>query len=399
MTKSLRSIALLSLLICRFCWSQTTQPADDSKPATTNVPGREFPKIDSELRATFRVTAPNAQKVQISVGKTYTMTQGDDGVWSVTTKPLVPGFHYYWLIIDGVSVADPSSESFFGVSQMCSGIEVPEQGVDFYDAKDVPHGDVRSHDYYSNSTKTTRRCFVYTPPGYDDKPDARYPVLYLQHGAGEDERGWSTQGRMNFILDNLLAEGKVKPMIVVMDNGGIGGVFAHGGLPGRRPAATQPATKPSGNGGPMMGAGFAKVMIDDIIPMIDSTYRTIPDRDHRAMAGLSMGGMQTLQITLSNLDKFAYIGTFSAAGGQLPDFKTAYGGVMADADAFNNKVKVFFVSTGTAEGAMYEGNKKFDAALSQAGIKHVYFESPGTAHEWQTWRRSLHLFAPLLFQN
>jgi enterochelin esterase family protein len=403
---------LLPILWGSASFAQTSQPSADSKPATSNAPGQDYPRIDSDLRASFRVRAPNAQKVQVSVGKTYDMSKGEDGTWTVTTNPLVPGFHYYSLVIDGVSVADPASESYFGVSKMSSGIEVPEKGVDFYDAKDVPHGQVRAHYYYSKSTKLTRRAYVYTPPDYDTNPTARYPVLYLQHGAGEDERGWSTQGRMNFILDNLIAEGKARPMIVVMDNGGIGGVFG-GARGGRgRGAATQargPATQPGGqapsgaptarSGGPMMGAAFAQIMINEIIPTIDANFRTLSDRDHRAMAGLSMGGMQTFQITLANLDKFAYIGGFSSAGGQFPDLKTAYNGAMADPDEFNKKVKVLWISTGTAEGGMYEGNKAFHAQLEKGGIKHVYYESPGTAHEWQTWRRSLNGFAPLLFQN
>jgi hypothetical protein len=225
---------LFSISAGSLCWAQASQPAaDDSKPATSNVPGQQYPRIDAQLRAAFRVSAPNAQKVQVSVGKTYDMVKGDNGVWTVTTNPLVSGFHYYWLVIDGVRVADPASESFFGVSQMCSGIEVPEKGVDFYDAKDVPHGEVRAKWYYSKVTSVWRRCFVYTPPDYDTKPTARYPVLYLQHGGGEDERGWVVQGRVSFIMDNLIAEGKARPMIIVMDNGSTGGFG-----PSRRGAAT-----------------------------------------------------------------------------------------------------------------------------------------------------------------
>lgn len=370
---------------------------DDSQPASTNVPGQSYPRLDSQGRATFQVNAPNAQQVAVQVDKHYDLVKGDDGMWTVTTTPLVPGFHYYSLIIDGVWTMDPASETFFGMSRQASGIEVPEKGVDFYDAKDVPHGDVRAQWFYSKTTKTWQRCFVYTPPNYDANPKTRYPVLYLQHGMGEDERGWSNQGRVNFILDNLIAAGKAKPMLVVMANGGIAA-----GLAGRRPPANRPAGQPSGTGrpaGPFLGSEFESVMLDDLIPMIDSHYRTQTDRDHRAMAGLSLGGMQTLQITLKHLDKFAYVGGFSAAGGTFVDPKTSYNGVMADPKQFNKKVKVFWLSVGTEEGWGLNGNKAFHQALDAAGIKNVYYESPGTAHEWQTWRRSLYGFAPLLFQK
>ena len=370
--------------------------ADDSRPASTNVPGQSYPRLDSQLRATFQVNAPNAQQVAVQVDKHYDLVKGNDGVWAVTTTPLVPGFHYYSLIIDGVWTMDPASETFFGMSRQASGIEVPEKGVDFYDAKDVPHGDVRAKWFYSKTTKTWQRCFVYMPPGYDTNTKTRYPVLYLQHGMGEDERGWSNQGHVAFILDNLIAAGKAKPMLVVMANGGIAAGLAGRRPPANRSAGTSRAGRPVG---PFLGGEFEQVMLDDLIPMIDSTYRTLTDRNHRAMAGLSLGGMQTLQITLKHLDKFAYIGGFSAAGGTFVDPKTSYNGVMADPKQFNKQVKVFWLSVGTEEGRGLNGNKAFHQALDAAGIKNVYYESSGTAHEWQTWRRSLYGFAPLLFRD
>jgi enterochelin esterase family protein len=265
---------------------------------------------------------------------------------------------------------------------------VPSPGEDFYSPKDVPHGDIRARYYFSKSTGLTRRCFVYTPPDYDTNLTERYPVLYLQHGMGEDARGWATQGRTGIILDNLLAEGKAKPMLIVMDDGGIaagvqrsrGGSGARGGPPGG------------------WGGDFTKALIEDIIPMIDATYRTMPDRQHRAMAGLSLGGTQTWQITQSHLDTFAYIGSFSAPFG-FPEVPGGFNGLLDDPAAFAKRVNVLFISVGTAEGGPTSGSGRFHQALEQAGIKHVYYESPGTAHEWQTWRRSLHEFAPLLFQN
>jgi len=354
----------------------------DAKPAVSNVPGQEYPKIDSQLRATFHIKAQNAGKVQIDLGKIYDMTKGEDGLWTVTTEPLVPGFHYYFLIIDGVAVADPASQSYFGCGKMCSGIEVPEKGVDFYEPKDVPHGQIRAKWYFSKITNAWRRCFVYTPPEYDTRIDTRYPVLYLQHGGGEDERGWVEQGRVNFIMDNLIAAGKARPMIIVMDNGNVRG---------------------PGEGFFEFGT-FEKVMINDLIPMIDASYRTITDRENRAIAGLSMGGMQACIISLNNLDKFAWIGGFSGSGAgpsvHTIDTKTAYNGVLADADAFNKKVHLVWLGIGTAESELfYNSVKNYRDTLEGAGIKTVFFESQGTSHEWQTWRRSLNDFAPRLFQT
>ena len=312
----------------------------------------------------------------------------------------MPGFHYYVLVIDGVQVNDPASETFYGTGKQTSGIEIPEKGVDYYLPKDVPHGEIRERWYHSGTTRQWRRIFVYTPPGYDNNLETRYPVLYLQHGGGEDERGWPNQGRVGFILDNLLAERKAKPMIVVMGQGyarrpgDAAPSPARPARPGQKASAFRDFSK-------MFGA-FEEVMVKDLIPMIDATYRTIPDRDHRAMAGLSMGGMQTFQIGLKHLDLFAYLGGFSGAGGGfggIPfDPKTAHNGVMADAGEFNKKVRLLWLGIGTAEGKrMYESVKGYHEALEKAGIKHVYYESPATSHEWLTWRRCLHAFAPLLF--
>ena len=387
--------------------SSTNQLDSDAKSASSNVPGQRYPKIDSERHAEFRLRAPGAQRVQLDIGgHRYDMTKDEQGNWSVVTPPLVVGFHYYALIVDGVSTADPASETFFGVSKMMSGIEVPSPGEDFYDAKNVPHGDVREHWYYSQTNSAWRRCFVYTPPDYDSNPKARYPVVYLQHGAGEDERGWSTQGRVNFILDNLIAEGKATPMIVVMDNGGGSALFAPGSRGGRGPGPAGVMGAPAGTNQPasnrfgLMSAAttrFADTLLHEIIPMIDSTYRTIPDREHRAMAGLSMGAFQTYQIVLNHPDTFCAMGAFSGGAGGITNLNTAYNGLFADADAFNKKINVMFFSMGTAENLT--ATRNLDILLADAHINHVYYESPGTAHEWQSWRRSFYQFAPLLFKN
>jgi len=259
------------------------------------------------------------------------MMKDSDDVWSVTTPPLVEGFHYYALDVDGVRVNDPGSHAFFGTGKDASGIEIPEDGVEYSLAKDVPHGDVRIHIYHSNVTGQSRRCFVYTPPGYDADASARFPVLYLQHGMGEDETGWIFQGHANLILDNLIAEKKAVPMMIVMDSG-----YAS------RPAGPfSPAAA-----GPDFTA-FQDVMIKEIVPMIDATYRTIPNRDHRAMAGLSMGANQALQIATQNLDTFTYMAGFSGTMNGLSteplDPDTAFGGVFKDGAAFNQKVKLLWL--------------------------------------------------------
>ena len=334
------------------------------------------------------------------------MQRGEGGVWTVTTPPVIAGFHYYTLSVDGLVINDPASDIFFGTGKPTSGIEIPENGVDFYHAKDVPHGEVRSRWYKSKVTGQMRHVMIYTPPDYDADPQKRYPVLYLQHGAGEDETGWSKQGHANFILDNLIAAGKAKPMIVVMDNGSVGGPrwtaarqrsgTASNNQPGAvatpagQPAATPPAPGARrGRGFGDFANTFGKILIGETIPMIDANYRTLADQPHRAMAGLSMGGMETRQITLANLDKFSHIGIFS--GGSIAPTD------ITDMAAFKQKVKIVFVSYGSREnGATGKANAE---SLQQAGIKSIFYESPDTAHEWQTWRRSLYQFAPLLFQD
>ena len=376
-------LALAAVGLCR------GQAGDDSRPATSNLPGAEYPRIHSDLRVTFRVTAPGAQKVQVVPGggdnglgkRPFDMLRDENGVWTVTIPPAVPGFHYYWFSVDGFASNDPATFTYFGWNKECSGIEVPDKTLDFYDVKDVPHGDVRARWYYSKTTAAWRRAYVYTPPQYDKSPKVRYPVLYLQHGSGESERGWTAQGRANFILDNLIAARKAQPMIIVMENGM---VAAKAGAP------------PSGA---RRNDAFGEVVVNDLIPMIDATYRTMPDRAHRAIAGLSMGAGQATQIGLGNLDKFAHIGAFSGGGIRNFDPKTSNGGVFSDATAFNKKVPVFWMGAGSAEGSTAASIKATVDAMNQAGIKAVWFEAPGTSHEWETWRKCLLDFAPRLFRK
>jgi enterochelin esterase-like enzyme len=390
-----------------WCLGQTS----DCKPSSLNIPGSPYPCIYADGRVAFRVAAPDAQKVQVRLGGAHDMVRGADGFWTVTIPPQVVGFHYYSIVVDGATVADPATRSFFGSGWDNSAIEVPEPPeVDYYRAKDVPHGQVSQRWYFSKVTGKWRRCYVYTPPDYDARRD-RYPVLYLMHGWGENEQGWHTQGHADLILDNLIAEKKAKPMIIVMDNlnaakpGEDATIFSARWLwpqppPSSQPAAGgRPAAPPARLGlAGFTGATFTEMMLTDLIPMIERTYRVLPGRENRAMAGLSMGGMQTFLTTLSNLDKFAYIGGFSGStggrGGTF-DAKTSNNGVFADAAGFNKKVKVLFLGIGSMEGP---GAKNFSTALSEAGIKNVFFESPGTAHEWLTWRRCLNDFAPRLFR-
>jgi enterochelin esterase-like enzyme len=400
---------ILAALSCGLSWGQA---ADDCKPSPLNVPEAKYPCVYSDNRAMFRVIAPNAQKVSVRIAKGFDMTKGADGIWSVTTTPLVVGFHYYSLQIDGATVADPSTMTYFGSGWQNSGIEIPEPAADadYYQPKDVPHGRVSEQWYFSKVTGKWRRCFVYTPPEYE-AAKTKFPVLYLLHGWGEDETGWFTQGHVDSIMDNLIAAKKAKPMIIVMDNlnavkpGESASLFAARGLvpaPGAAPAAQPGRGAPGAPGGRGPGGfnltAFTDMMFTDLIPMVERTYRALPGRENRAMAGLSMGGMQTFTTGLNNLDKFAYLGGFSGScGGRGGTFdpKTACGGAFADPAAFNKKVKVLFLGIGSVEG---QGAKGFSDALTQAGIHNVYFESPGTAHEWLTWRRCLNDFAPRIFK-
>jgi enterochelin esterase-like enzyme len=375
--------------------------ADDSRPAGTNVLGAEYPRVTADSRVVFQFKAPGARKVQADImGAKYDMTNDGDGVWTVTTPPLAPGFHYYQIAVDGTGMNDPGSRTFFGVSRDFSGIEIPEERVDYYLPKNVPHGQVRSVWYHSVITGGTRRAVVYTPPGYDADTAARYPVLYLQHGSGEDETGWTEQGYANFILDNLIAARQAVPMILVMEKGYAG----RAGQPG--PSAAPPTMVAGAvRAAPPRGENtFGEVLVKEVVPLIDRTFRTIADRDHRAMAGLSMGGNQAFRVVLANLDTFSHVGGFSGTPlGLSPtpfDPKTGFGGVFADAASFNAKVHLVWIGLGTAEPVPFPATvQAFRDSLDKGGIKYEYFESPGTAHEWLTWRRSLHDFAPRLFRR
>ena len=395
----MKHLGIAVIFIASLCYAQE---ADTFQPSATNVWAAEYPRVDSEGRVQVRVKASDATKVRLNFwsGPKLDMVKQPDGFWTVTTPPLVPGLHYYTLNIDGAEVSDPSTHAFFGGGKPASAVEVPEPGSTYYSVQDVPHGAVREVWYNSKVTGSWRHALVYLPPDYDLQTKARYPVLYLQHGAGEDETGWVRQGNANFILDNLIAAKNCKPMIVVMAYG-----YAH--RAGQAPADL--FAKPFGSPEMLkamqdMAAAFEDDVTQVLIPFIDSTFRTLSDRDHRAMAGLSMGGMQTFQITLDHLDLFSYIGGFSGAGGMLVlgdrklDPKTDYNGVFADPAVFAKKVHLLWLGVGTQEPErMRAGLQRFHASLQEANIPHVFYESPGTDHEWQTWRRDLKDFAPRLF--
>ncbi|MDD4032370.1 MAG: alpha/beta hydrolase-fold protein [Bacteroidales bacterium] len=349
------------------------------KPASTNTFLSQYPAVNAKTRqAMFRVVAPTAQKVQIDLsGKKYDMTKDEKGVWTCTSDPQVVGFHYYSVLIEGVAVMDRNTEAYFGSNWESSGIEIPEgaEGDYYRFNKNIPHGQVRSIYYWSSINGLERHVNVYVPAEYEKNTDKTYPVLYLVHGWGEDENGWSNQGHMANIMDNLIAAGKAVPMIIVMPSGDI---KTNSDVRGASGDVTQ-------------------IYVKDLIPFIDKNFRTKTDRQNRAMAGLSRGGFQTTSTVFANMDKFAWMGTFSGFFGMRGNegIENAFNGVFKDAAAFNKQMNLLFISTGTEEGTPKESVE----ALKKHGINNiVYHESQGTAHEWLTWRRALNEFAPRLFK-
>ncbi|MGN6364577.1 alpha/beta hydrolase [Asticcacaulis taihuensis] len=386
--KRVLTTALAAVFLAGPVMAQTAAPAvtEDFKPSSVNQPGQAYPQVNSQGYVRFRVTAPDAQAVKVSLGLGgrggTTLTKGADGTWTGTTEgPMDEGFHYYHLTVDGGTFNDPGTLNFYGSTRWESGIEVPAHDADFYALKDVPHGNVQQILFPSPSTGTQRRAFVYTPPGYDASKAERYPVLYLQHGWGEDETAWANQGHANLIMDNLIAEGKARPFIIVMTYGMTnevkpGGLFSFDIKP------------------------FQTVLVNELIPYVDSHFRTLSDQPHRAMAGLSMGGFETKLITFANIDKFAYIGLLSGGTISVDDVNKTPG--------FKDKVKLAFVSFGSREldgprmgppGAPPQDPRKNAEELKASGVNSVFYVSPNTAHEFLSWRRSLHELAPLLFRD
>ena len=370
--------------------------AEDFKPATSNQDNKQYPMVNSQRMVRAQISAPQATFVGLDIaGKIYTMTKDENGLWTGTSEPQDEGFHYYQLNIDGASVPDPGSLYYYGASRWGSGIEIPSADEDFWQVNNVPQGSMGEVFYWSTYTEKMRRCHVYLPAEYFTNPTKKFPVLYLQHGMGENEYGWAEQGHTAQIMDNLIAEGKAVPCIIVMDNGlNTRRPGEQGGFGGPRPQGGQRPQGAPGQGGPRRGGfggfseGFKNVLFNDIIPMVEKNYRVIADAEHRAYAGLSMGGMQAREITLANPDKFAYVGSFSSGAWNVDQVKNSEG--------FAQKVKLLFMSGGGKENMGCEEAAK--NIHEQLGMKAVGYESPGTAHECHTWRRSLYLFAQLIFK-
>ena len=362
--------AIAATFISCVCLAQTNV-SEDFKPSTLNQPGQEYPQVNSQGYARFKIFAPKADSIKVSLGLGgrggTKLVKNADGYFTGTTEgPMDEGFHYYHLTVDGGTFNDPGTLNFYGSTRWESGIEIPAHDQDFYALKDVPHGNVQQILFPSKSTNTSRRAFVYTPPNYDKNKSTKYPVLYLQHGWGEDETAWSNQGHANLIMDNLIAEGKIKPFIIVMTYGMTNDVKI-GGLRNFKIDA------------------FQTVLVDELIPYVDAHFRTIANQSNRAMAGLSMGGMETHAITLNKPEVFGYYALLS-------------GGIYNPAEIKDkSKVKLIFLSCGSKERP--EGVLNSVKSLNEAGINAVSYISENTAHEFLTWRRSLHELAPLLFKN
>ena len=346
--------------------------------AESNVRNSKYPQLTADHRAIFRIKAPDAQKAQIDLGRKYDMVRQEGGIWETVTDSLGEGFHYYSLLIDGVAVADPGSETFYGMGRMASGIEVPFEGGEYYALKDVPHGDIRMKRYYSEVSRSWRRFFVYTPAGYDTRTDEKYPVLYLLHGGGEDERGWGTQGKTDLIMDNLIAAGKAKPMLVVM-------------LDGNMPSAgfNADALKV-----------FEAELMQAVIPFVEDNYRVRKEADSRALAGLSMGGIQTLYAGLYHTDLFAHLGVFSS--GWLPFYQKVaddqYEFISKNKAAIDSQLRLLWIAMGGKEDIAYQNCQNMLKEFDTLKLKYTYSEYPG-GHTWPVWRNNLYHFAQLLFNK
>ena len=404
--------ALMSVVCCTQLAAQGFQREsfpEGSYSPVTNININGYPRVLSDNRVMFRVNAPQAQNVQIDLcGTKYDMNKSDNGAWTVTTNPQVPGYHYYSLVVDGVSTADPASQSFYGCSRWSSAIEIKEAGMDVFEVQDVPHGEVRTVYYYSKVDESWRPLMVYTPAGYNDgKQD--YPVVYIQHGGGEDHRGWMEQGRTAQIMDNLIAAGKAVPMIVVSSNSNVrsrNGRSSEGRqvrLDGR--VVTDEGKANGGFGGGYSWQGmqaFRSEMIENIIPFVEKNYRVKKDRKNRAMCGLSMGGGQSFYIGLRDPEVFANVGVFSTGmfggiqGASNFDLEKEVPGILTDTKTFNKQFDVFFMSCGEQDPRI-EYTRNIVKKMRDGGVEVKFNSYPGD-HEWQVWRKSLHEFAQYLFK-
>ncbi len=351
-------------------------------PATTNVRNAKYPQILPDSRVIFGIKAPEAKKVQVDLVKKYDMVKDTSGMWTATTDSISEGFHYYSLLVDGIALADPASETFYGMGRMASGIEIPFTGGAYYALRDVPHGDIRSKNYFSKVTNSWRQLYIYTPPGYDSAVNDKYPTLYILHGGGEDERGWATQGKTDLILDNLIAAKKAMPMIIVMPDANIG-------MGGFSPNGIESSLKT-----------FEREMKETLIPFVEKNYRVLPDAKSRALAGLSLGGMHTLYTGIKNTDMFSYLGVFSS-GWIIPMMSTLadaqYAFMKDNTDKINSNLKQLWIAMGGKEDIAYKNCQLMLDKLKELNIKYTYSEYPG-GHTWPVWRNNLYNFAPLLFR-
>ncbi len=349
-------------------------------PAATNMRNAGYPQVTADSRVIFSIKAPDAKKIQVDLGKKYDMVKDEAGTWTVTTDSISEGFHYYSLLIDGVAVADPASETFYGMGRMASGIEIPFAGGGYYATRNIPHGDIRIKKYFSRVTNSWRQCYIYAPPDYDSNLTVKYPVLYILHGGGEDQRGWATQGKTDLIIDNLIAEKKAKPMLVVMMDGNFGG----GGIAGF---------------GEQSLRTFEDELKNVVIPFVEKTFRTETGGKNRALAGLSMGGLQTLYAGVKNTDMFNYLGVFSSGwwSNQPALSNPQYYFMKTNASTINNNLKSFWIAMGGQEDIAYNNCKIMMSKFDEMGIKYSYSEYPG-GHTWPVWRNNLYNFAQLLFK-
>lgn len=372
----MKKIRFCFLLLVAVSLGFTAKAQVKSVPAETNVRNAQYPRIQEDGRGVFRIRVPEAKSVILDLGRKYDMTQGENGIWEVTTDSLSEGIHYYSMIVDGVAVADPASESFYGMSRMASGFEVPFKGGDYYAVKNVPHGEIRMKRYYSTVFKAWRRFFVYVPAGYDQST-TKYPVLYLLHGGGEDERGWSQQGKTDLIMDNLIAGGKAKQMLIVMPDGNVSG---------------------SGFNSGSFYELFDKELNECVIPAVESAYRVDAAPRSRALAGLSMGGLQTLHVGIRHPEKFTSLGVFSSGWFAGPDENNADLMFLKNSlPAFKAANKLFWIAMGGQEDIAYKNGQEMLKKLDAVGVAYQYSEYPG-GHTWPVWRNNLYRFAQLLFK-
>jgi len=400
---------LLTVTMSLAAVAASAQVVEDFKPAATNQEGHQYPMVNSQRMVRAQILAPDANSVKLDIGGVkYEMTKDENGVWTGDSAPQDEGFHYYQLNIDGASVPDPGSLYYYGASRWGSGIDIPAADQDFYQIKNVPQGEVSEKYYYSSVTGSMRHCYIYTPAEYKKNPKKKYPVLYLQHGMGENEHGWAEQGHTGIIMDNLIAEGKSVPFIIVMDNGlavygpnnprpqmpAMGQRPPQGQAPQGQPGQAPQGQRPQGGrpGGFNFAGAFQDILLKDIIPMVESEYRVIADSKHRALAGLSMGGMQTRVITLANPKVFSWVGMFSGGSISTED--------VAGSEGFRENNKLVFISYGGRELENPRGAdpRVVTEELGKTGMNTAFYVSPETAHEWQSWRRSLYQFAQKLFK-